>query len=59
MDLTTDDERLRVQTIEVLVQNLSAQKGLFQRKSQAVFTVVVSARERLEGLTRELFRFDY
>jgi hypothetical protein len=30
-----------------------------QGASQAVFTVMVSARERLEGLTRELFRFDY
>ena len=46
-------------TIEVVVQKLSAQKGLLQRKSQAVFTVMASSRERLEGLTRELSRFDY
>jgi hypothetical protein len=49
----------KLMTIEVVVQKLSAKKGLLQRKSQAVFTVMVSARERLEGLTRELFRFDY
>jgi RNAse (barnase) inhibitor barstar len=48
----------KLMTIELVVQKLSAQKGLLQRKSQAVFTVMVSARERLEGLTRELFRFD-
>jgi hypothetical protein len=49
----------KLMTIEGLVQNLSAQKGLLQRKSQAGFTAMASSRERLEGLTRGLFRFGW
>jgi hypothetical protein len=45
--------------VQILVQTSQHRKGVLQRQSQAAFTVKVSILERLEGLMRELFHFDY